>query len=88
MNRILVRGKWIISSSEENRRVIKNGAILVENDIISAVGEYDRISRDYSFDAELGSERHIVIPGFVNAHNHGRGLSAFQGGVSDAPLEL
>ena len=88
MNRILVRGKWIISSSGENQRVIKNGAILVENDIISAVGEYDRISRDYSYDAELGSERHIVIPGFVNAHNHGRGLSAFQGGVSDAPLEL
>jgi cytosine/adenosine deaminase-related metal-dependent hydrolase len=88
MNSILVRGNWIISGSGKTRRIIKNGAILIENDIINAVGEYDRISRDYSFDVELGSDRHVVIPGFVNAHNHGRGLSAFQGGVSDAPLEL
>ncbi|MHA1926528.1 MAG: amidohydrolase family protein, partial [Candidatus Thorarchaeota archaeon] len=85
---MLVKGKWIITNSGKNRRALKNGAIIIENDIISAIGDYDEISRDYSFDVELGSDKHAIIPGLVNAHNHGRGLSAFQGGVADAPLEL
>lgn len=84
----LVRGKWVIVCSSRNQQYIKNGAILVENDTIRAIGKYEKISKDYSFDLELGSDNSVVIPGFVNAHNHGRGLSAFQGGVSDAPLEL
>lgn len=88
MDNKLVRGKWVVCGSETNRKVIKNGAILIENNIIRAIGEYERIAKDYDFDFKLGSDNYAVIPGLVNAHIHGRGLSAFQGGVSDAPLEL
>jgi len=88
MENKLVRGKWIVAGSGNGRKIIKNGAVLIEDGTIRAIGNYEKISKEYRYDYELGSEYSAVIPGLVNSHNHGRGLSAFQGGVSDAPLEL
>lgn len=67
---------------------MEDGAIIVEGNILRDIGKYEAISRSYHYDSELGSMHHIVIPGLINAHHHGRGLSAFQAGVRDAPLEL
>ncbi|MHA1401902.1 MAG: amidohydrolase family protein [Candidatus Heimdallarchaeaceae archaeon] len=36
----------------------------------------------------VGDGTHLVIPGFVNAHSHGRGISTLRRGVEDNFLEL
>src|SRR5713101_7489023 len=41
----------------------------------------------YQPDEVLGSDEHIVMPGFVNSHHH-VGLTPFQLGSPDYPLEL
>ncbi|MDQ3670367.1 MAG: amidohydrolase family protein, partial [Actinomycetota bacterium] len=37
---------------------------------------------------ELGSDRHLVMPGLVNTHHHGQGLSTIQLGLRDDLLEF
>jgi cytosine/adenosine deaminase-related metal-dependent hydrolase len=68
--------------------VIRDGAVYIEGDIIRDIGEYREICRRHKADLELGSDRFCIIPGLINSHHHGRGLTMFQRGFDDAPLEL
>jgi cytosine/adenosine deaminase-related metal-dependent hydrolase len=83
----LVRGKWVIKGSGRKRQPIKDGAVYIEGTEIRDVGPYESLKKKHSFDVELGSDRHIVMPGFVNSHDHGKGLTFLQRGVMDGPLE-
>ncbi len=42
----------------------------------------------YSTATFVGSPRFWIMPGFVNAHQHGKGMTSFQLGALDEPLEL
>ena len=85
----LVRGKYVICKIEGRRdaRVIENGAVYQRDGVIVEVGAYTDLARKYAADEVLGSENHLVCPGFVNAHHH-VGLTAFQMGTPDMALEL
>jgi len=85
--KILVRGKWLFAGSGTQRKVIRDGALYVEDDIIRDLGKYRNIAKNYHFDVKLGSENSVVMPGFINAHHHGKGISTLQRGVVDEPLE-
>ncbi|MCW3991648.1 MAG: amidohydrolase family protein [Candidatus Bathyarchaeota archaeon] len=88
VNNKIVYGKMLLVGSGEQRNVIRDGAVYIEDGFIRDVGEHKEISRSYSCDALLGSEEHIVMPGLVNSHHHGRGISQLQMGIRDAPLEV
>ena len=49
---------------------------------------YDVLKSKYTPDQALGGPQFAVIPGLVNAHSHGRGLTTFQLGSVDDALEL
>ena len=66
--------------------VIDNGAVAVEDGGIVEVGHVDGLRRKYPSAELIGSDRHVVIPGLINAHHH-VGLTPFQLGVLDLPLE-
>ncbi len=85
----LVRGKYVICKVEGRRdaRVIEHGAVYQRDGVIVEVGAYPELARKYDADEVLGSENHLVCPGFVNAHHH-VGLTAFQMGTPDMALEL
>jgi len=85
--KMLIRGGWVITSSGESRAILRNGAVYVEDDRIVDVGDRDLLSKTYHFDMEIGSTRSIVMPGFMNIHHHGKGVSTLQRGVADEPLE-
>ena len=87
MDTKLVRG-LVFSGDITKPTIIRDGAILVEGDMIRRVGKYEDVAKAYRYDSELGSDHHIVIPGLVNAHHHGRALSTLQAGVADGPLEV
>jgi 5-methylthioadenosine/S-adenosylhomocysteine deaminase len=84
---MLIRGRYVITDPGQEDAVIEDGAVCIRGSEIIAVGEYGQLSRLYADEDKVGSKEHIVLPGLVNAHDHGRGLSAFQLGVADDYLE-
>ena len=67
-------------------RVISDGAVWQRDGVIEAVGSYDEL-KDCPADEVIGGPGYVVIPGLVNAHHHGRGVSTFQMGTVDGCLE-
>src|SRR5438105_10791833 len=85
----LIRGKYIISKIRRRTAadVIEDGAVVQRDGTILAVGTYAALAQQYQPDETFGSAEHVVIPGFANGHHH-VGLTPFQLGSPDYPLEL
>ena len=66
---------------------IKDGAVLQEDGVITAVGTYDDLHRKHPTVPVIGTGKEILLPGFVNGHHH-VGLTPVQLGSPDMPLEL
>ena len=89
MTSSLIWGKHLVVKSDEQESiVIDNGAVYQENGVILEVGSYDALKKKYTPERVIGGNQFAVIPGLVNAHSHGRGLTTFQLGSTDDPLEL
>jgi cytosine/adenosine deaminase-related metal-dependent hydrolase len=82
---MIVRAGHVVSSAQS--RPLPDGAILVRDGRIESVGRFDELVRKSPDARQVGSQRHIAIPGFVNAHHHGLGLTSFQLGAVDGHLE-
>ncbi|MCI0545821.1 MAG: amidohydrolase family protein [Candidatus Rokubacteria bacterium] len=84
----LVRGRYVVCGAEGGAmRVVADGAVYEENGTIIAVGPHAELAAQHQPDRVLGSPDHVVLPGFVNSHHH-VGLTPFQLGSPDHPLEL
>ena len=88
MSVTLVRGRQVVCrvTGRSAAEIVQDGAVAVENGAIVEVGRFDDIRRRYPGAEVVGSARHVVIPGLINSHHH-VGLTPFQLGVLDAPLE-
>lgn len=84
MSTKIVYGKYVVVQPDQ---YIESGALYIVDDKIVDVGTYDYITSTYTADTVIGSQDHIVIPAFVNAHSHGKGLTDFQRGQVDDTLE-
>jgi 5-methylthioadenosine/S-adenosylhomocysteine deaminase len=60
----------LIVTMDPNRRVIRNGAVAIQNESILAVGKTERLEKEYSHMDTLDAENKMILPGFVNTHNH------------------
>jgi 5-methylthioadenosine/S-adenosylhomocysteine deaminase len=86
----LIRGKYVVAragSDSESSNVITDGAVFQRDGVIEDVGPYDALKSRYAADEEMGGPGYIVIPGLVNAHHHGRGVTPLQMGTYDDSLE-
>ena len=78
MTQLYIKNCYLITMNDE-REVYENGSILIEDNIIKAVGHVDESM--VNTDAEVyDAQGKIVMPGFVNTHVHlsqqlGRGLA-------------
>lgn len=78
MKQILIENAYIISMNG-SREIYNHGSLLIEGDIIKAIGKIDRESVEPG--AEIyDAEGKIILPGFVNTHVHlsqqlGRGIA-------------
>jgi cytosine/adenosine deaminase-related metal-dependent hydrolase len=89
MSSSLIRGKYVICKTI-NRfevEVIEAGAVFQQDGKIIEIGSYEDLATKYQPDQIIGSPEHVVLPGFVNCHHH-IGLTPFQLGSPDYPLEL
>jgi 5-methylthioadenosine/S-adenosylhomocysteine deaminase len=89
MQASLVRSRAMIthSTGRHTWAQVDDGAVLIEDGTIAAVGTYDDLSRKHKTVPVVGTGREILLPGFVNGHHH-VGLTPVQLGSPDMPLEL
>ena len=84
----LVRGRHVVCriTGRNTALTVDDGAVAVDGETVREVGPFDELRIKYPDSEIVGSNRHAVIPGLINAHHH-VGLTPFQLGVLDAPLE-
>ena len=86
----LIRGKYVIcraGADAASSTVLTDGAVYQRDGVIEEVGDYATLKSSYQPDEEIGGPNHVVFPGLVNAHHHGRGVTTFQMGACDDSLE-
>ena len=86
----LVRGQFVLTMNDRLGvgGIVEDGAVYVSGKNIAEVGRYKDLKSAYPTATVLGSSRFWVTPGFVNAHQHGKGLTAFQLGGMDDCFEI
>src|SRR3954468_7223026 len=85
---LIMRGRYLLTDPRKKEQgVLKNGAIAIKGDRIAAVGAFDELQRGNPGAKVLGNGRQLLMPGLVDAHSHGRGLSPIQKGVKNDFLE-
>jgi len=60
----------LVMTIDSDRRVISDGAVVVEGNRIVAVGKASDLEAEYSSHRVMDASGMIVMPGFVNAHGH------------------
>lgn len=85
----LVRSRVTIAGTQDRFtwNEIPGGAVLQEDGVIVAVGDYEDLHRKHPTVPVIGSGNEVLLPGFVNGHHH-VGLTPVQLGSPDMPLEL
>ena len=69
MGTLLLNHGYVITVDAE-RRVIPDGWITVEGDMISGLGSMADAPLDHDGDTVLDLRGMVVVPGFINGHNH------------------
>ena len=73
---MLMRGRYVITQAELGETgILHDAAIHITHDKIDAVGSYEELKRQYPGDQVLGTGRQLLMPGLIDAHTHGAGLS-------------
>lgn len=65
----LFRNIHTLATMDEARREFKDGALLIRDNIIEAVGTLDSMPTDTA-DEVVDLRDHVVLPGLVNTHHH------------------
>jgi 5-methylthioadenosine/S-adenosylhomocysteine deaminase len=89
MTRTLVVADRIITGigPDGSPEIVEDGAIVVEDGKIVAIGPAADLRRANPAIPQVGGSGRVAMPGLINAHHH-VGVTPFQLGARDQPLEL
>ena len=65
----LIKGALIVTQDEE-RRIIKDGAVAIRGDRIAAVGKTAGLENKVNATSVIDGRRFVITPGFIDAHIH------------------
>ncbi len=83
---ILVRGKYVITDAGDGENgILANGAALLSGDTILEVGGYDALKKKHPQASVKGNGEQLLMPGLIDGHSHGMGLTITQRGI---PLDF
>ena len=84
----ILRGKYVITDANDGEKgILTDGAIYFSGSTIDEVGDFEQLKAKHP-DAEVkGNGRQLLMPGIIDGHTHGWGLSSIQRGVSYDYLE-
>jgi 5-methylthioadenosine/S-adenosylhomocysteine deaminase len=67
---ILIKNGYVITVDPQ-RRMIKDGAVAIEDDRIVAVGKTQDVEKKYGkAEKVIDAKNHAIIPGLINTHTH------------------
>ena len=79
---MLVKGRYVIIDPSLGKNGIReHWAVRIENNMITDSGDTKDLIKKYPEDELIGSEHDILMPGLIDAHTHGAGLSFIQRGA-------
>jgi len=88
MAELLVRGKYVLTDPRlKAAGVLRDAAVAIAAGRIFATGDFATLAERYPNAKVLGDGSQFVMPGLVDAHSHGRGVSPIQKGVANDFLE-
>ncbi len=88
MAELLVLSKYIVTDPRlREQGLLQDGALYIQDGVIRDTGDAASLKQKYPHAAESSYPNHIALPGFVDAHNHGQGLTTFSLGIKDDMLE-
>lgn len=77
----IVRGT--IVTMNPDREIIGDGAVVIDGSIITAVGRFDTVRSDHPGHDVVGSASDLVVPGYINGHQHLTGDRLIQSSIPD-----
>jgi 5-methylthioadenosine/S-adenosylhomocysteine deaminase len=77
----IVRGTVV--TMDADRRIIDNGAVLIDGSEITAVGIWDEVRASAPELSVVGSAGDLIVPGYINAHQHLTGDRLIQSSIPD-----
>lgn len=85
----IVRGRYVVQGfrSDAEPVVLADAGVVVQDEVVVAIGPFDEVHAEHPDFEVIGGINSVVMPGLVNAHHH-LGLTPFQLGSEDLPLEL
>ena len=78
---LLVWGDLVLASAQAPPRF--RAAVLIRAGSVAAIGDRDTLRREHPGIPEAGGDGMLVLPGLINAHHHGMGISSVQLGFPD-----
>src|ERR1700694_3184824 len=85
---IIMRGAHAITDPRLGPRgVIPAGAVVITDGTVTETGPFAALAPRYPGARVIGDGTQLLMPGLVDAHSHGRGLSPIQKGVRNDFLE-
>lgn len=82
MTSILIKNGYIVTPRGPTFQVIKNGALVTQDDKIVAVGPTKKVVKEYQADISIDATGKAVLPGLIDAHIHSP-LSLLRGLAQD-----
>ncbi len=82
---LIVRNGTVVTM-DASKRLIENGAVVVDKDSIIAVGTAAEISQKYKAKQTVDALGKVVIPGLINTHTH-IPMTLFRGIADDLDLQ-
>ncbi|RYE55803.1 MAG: hypothetical protein EOP18_05345 [Rhizobiaceae bacterium] len=70
MTTVLYKNIDHLATFDDNRRELKDGAILIRDNVIEKVGTTAELAGEAAVDDVVDWSGHIVMPGMVNIHHH------------------
>jgi cytosine/adenosine deaminase-related metal-dependent hydrolase len=77
---LILRGGWVLPDASRPE-VLRDAAVRIEDGRVAEIGDAAPMLARHPSAGTLGGPDDIVMPGLIDAHSHGRGLSPIQKGV-------
>jgi 5-methylthioadenosine/S-adenosylhomocysteine deaminase len=85
---LLVRGRYVITSAVEGiKGILTDGAVYISDDLIAEVGSFSSLKEKYPKAQVKGNGKQLLLPGIIDGHSHGNGLTSIQKGMTYDFLE-
>jgi len=60
----------IVVTMDHDRKILKNGAVAIQENRIVAVGKSEDLKKKYSTENWIDARHKLVLPGLINLHTH------------------